>query len=255
MCIFLIAVHRSSASGMLRILFRMLAGMTAFATVWFLYYPLFLYQPVTREVSQRASSLLWFLSSEAIDLASLFPSFLKKSNAGYWPNWVWLGALAVALTVFYSRSARPFRPRAARSVFITLGLGLLFLLCYFPHVLLQTRHAAAGLSFFCNSRNFVFRPDMRAFRVLSGQDYDLYIDLQGSAATKMDLHILDGDQVALKVRNGKRLLLETQRSPQERLALPLNRLKRFSLAKRDLIHIGLETRALAPQAMFWLEFR
>ncbi len=255
MCVFLVAVYRNSSSGMLRALFRMLAGMTAFATVWFMYYPLFLYQPVTREVSQRASSLLWFLSSEAIDLASLFPSFLKQSNSGYWPNWAWLGLLAAALAVYYSGSARPSRPRAARGVFAALGLGLLFLLCYFPHVLLQTRHAAGGLSFFCNSRNFVFRPDMRAFRVLAGQDYDLYIDLKGSAATGMDLHVLDGDQVALKVRNGRNLLLEAQRSPKERLAFPLSRLKRFSLAKRELIHIGLETRALAPQAMFWLEFR
>ncbi len=255
LCVFLVAVHRNSASGLLRILSRMLAGMTAFATVWLLYYPLFLYQPVTREVSQRASSLLWFLSSEAIDLASLFPSFLKQSNAGYWPNWAWLGALAVALAVYYSKSARPFPPRALRGAFVALGLGLMFLLSYFPHVLLQTRHATAGLSFFCQSRNFVFRPDRGAFRVLAGQNYDLYIDLKGSAASKLDLHILDGDQLELKVRNGKHLLLEARRSPRKRLALPLNRLKRFSLAKRELIHLGLETRGLAPQTMFWLEFR
>ena len=63
-------------------LFRFLAGLTVFATAWLFYYPLFLYQPVTREVSQRASSLLVFLSSSAVDLSTFFPSFLKKPNSG-----------------------------------------------------------------------------------------------------------------------------------------------------------------------------
>ena len=113
-------------------LFRFLAGLTVFATAWLFYYPLFLYQPVTREVSQRASSLLVFLSSSAVDLSTFFPSFLKKPNNGYLPNWLWLSALAVALGLYYARASWRPLARPARVVLPVLGLLLMVPVCFSP---------------------------------------------------------------------------------------------------------------------------
>ena len=141
MVVFSIAVYRQAGeSG--KTLFRFLAGLTCFATFWFFYYPLFLYQPVTREVSQRASSLLLFLGSAAVDLSSVFPSFLKKSNAGYLPNWIWLTLLTAAAVLYYSRSSWKGSIGAARSIFPALGLVLMVSICFIPHV--QLRNALYG---------------------------------------------------------------------------------------------------------------
>jgi hypothetical protein len=253
MAIFLAAYYRHSRPGIFKSLFRWLAGLTVFATVWFFYYPLFLYQPVTREVSQRASSWLLFMSSEAADLPSFFPSFLKKENAAWLPNRVWLALIAVGILSYYAGSSWTLWRKAARILYPLLGLALLFLVCYFPHVRLQTRYASAGLSFFCNSRNFVFRQDMNAFRVLAGQDYDLFFEMKGSAADRLNLVFFNGGDAAIRVRNGKKNLMDVQRGRQSRLSLSLGGLGNFSLAGRQLVHIGLETTALARNAAFWLK--
>jgi hypothetical protein len=252
MALFLAALYQRSRPG-LRALFRLLAGLTAFASAWFAYYPLFLYQPVTREVGQRASSWLAFMSSDAVDLPALFPSFLKKDNAAWLPNWVWLGLLACALVMYYSRDSWPQWRRSARAAFALLGLGLLAGLCWFPHVRLQTRYRAAGVSFFCNSRNFAFRAESGSFRVQAGPDYDLFIDLKGSAAPEMAITFIDGNKVGLKVRNGRRLLLAAQGFDRRTLRLPLGRLDTFALAKREFAHIGLETTGGGGNAAFFLK--
>ncbi|MBN2346327.1 MAG: hypothetical protein JXO51_08030 [Candidatus Aminicenantes bacterium] len=253
MIVLLAALYRATPSGSLRSLFRLLAGMTAFASVWFLYYPLFLYQPVTRQVTERASSWLRFMSSEAIDLASFFPSFLKRDNSAYLPNGVWLAALAVALLLYYSPFQRPLPPWMRRAAPPLLGLALLFLFCGFPHVRLQNRYAASGLSFFCSSRNFAPQHEAEAFRARAGQDYDLFFDLKGSAADELNLLFFNLERTALRVRNGRTLLMEAAGEPQRRLRLSLRGLKGFSLAGRSLVHLGLETTAMERGAVLGLK--
>jgi hypothetical protein len=255
MVVFLSAWRRYALAGMGRTLFRFLAGMTVFATAWLFYYPLFLYQPVTREVSQRASALLLFLGSEAVGLTSLFPSFLKASNAAYLPNWVWLGLLAAGLGLYCVKSDWPKASAAARLLFPPLGLGLLLLLCLYPHVQLQTRYQAGGLSFYCNSRNFAYKKEAKGFKILAGQDYDLFIDTQGSAARRLDLRLLNSGRVALRVKNGRRILLAENRAEENRIQCPMGALQRFSLGRKKLIHLGLEAKGGAGPAFFWLELR
>jgi len=253
MAVFLTAYYRQ-AGEMGRTLFRFLAGLTAFATVWFFYYPLFLYQPVTREVSQRASSLLLFLGSRAVDLSSVFPSFLKKPNADYLPNLIWLAALAVGIVLYYARVSWRAASRPARFIFSALCLPLLFFFCFFPHVQLQTHYSAAGLSFFNNSRNFTQSAERGSFKILAGQNYDLFIDLDGSAAKRLDLRLLNPNRVDLQVKNGRQLLLAKSQGRENQLQLSLRRLHKFSLGRKNLVHIGLESKAGPGTVFFWLEF-
>ncbi len=244
------------AGGTGKNLFRFLAGLTVFATVWLFYYPLFLYQPVTREVSQRASSLLVFLSSSAIDLSTFFPSFLKKPNGGYLPNWLWLATLSLLIVTYYTRAtwwramARP-----ARLVLPALGLLLMVPICFFPHVHLQTRYTSAGLAFYCNSGNFAQNKKAGGFRIKAGQDYDLFFDLEGSSADRLDLRLLNTDGAAIRVTNGTRTLLAENRDPQSRRELRLSALNSFRLGKRRLVHLGLETKSPAGTTFFWLKLR
>ena len=253
MTVFLIAYYRQ-AGEMGKILFRFLAGLTSFVTIWLFYYPLFLYQPVTREVSQRASSLLLFLSSSVINLAAIFPSFLKKSNVNYLPNWLWLSALAMMIGLYYARVSWQAIIKPARLIFPALGLLLMFFICFIPHVHLQTRYSAAGLSFYCNSRNFTFRKEMNSFRILAGQDYDLFFDLKGSAADNLNFSLLNNEKITLKVKNGRQTILAENQAPENRLRLQLQMLKKFMLGKQTLVHLGIESTALQRNTFFVLKF-
>jgi hypothetical protein len=253
MAVFLTAYYRQAGEAG-KTLFRLLAGLTCFATAWIFYYPLFLYQPVTRDVAQRASSLLLFLGSKAVNLAGVFPSFLKKPNAGYLPDWIWLAGLAAGIVLYYARVSWRAATPPLRFLIPLLCLPLLFFLCFIPHVQLQTRYSAAGISFYSNSRNFTFHPEPGAFKVLAGQDYDLFIDLDGSAADRLDMRLLNPGRSALRIKNGRRTLLAESREAENRIQVSLRALKRFSLGKKNLVHLGLESKAGPGSGFFWLEF-
>jgi hypothetical protein len=255
MALFLAAYAQKAAAGIQRTMVRLSAGLTIFATVWLFYYPLFLYQPVTREVSQRASGLLSFMGSEAVDLAAFFPSFLKSDNSVYLPNWIWLGALSCALVIYYAARGKKKIVKAARLLYPAAGIALLAVVCFFPHVQLRTRYASAGLSFFCNSKNFSYHQETSAFRFLAGRDYDLFFDLKGSASDRLDLLLMNNERVAIKVKNGTLTLLKENRVPESRLSLRLSALKKIRLGKRNLVHLGLESKSGKGNTFIWLKFR
>ncbi|MBU4268008.1 MAG: hypothetical protein KJ808_04070 [Acidobacteria bacterium] len=254
MAVFLVAWRQYAQPGISRAIFRLLAGMTVFSTVWLFYYPLFLYQPVTRAVSQRASSWLWFLSSEVIDLSAFFPSFLKKDNSSYLSNWVWLGSLLCILVIYYAIRTKNTIVKAARFLYPLAGTALLAMVCFIPHVQLRTRYTAAGLSFYSNSRNFSYHKEASAFRILAGRDYDLFFDLKGSATDRLDLRLLNDKRITLQVKNGRQTLLADNRAPENRLTLRLSTLNAFHLGKRSLVHLGLESKSGKGNTFFWLEF-
>jgi len=253
MTLFLSAYYRQ-AGEIGKTLFRFLAGLTYFATVWIFYYPLFLYQPVTREVSQRASSLLIFLGSKAISLTSVFPSFLKKPNTDYLPNPIWLAVLASGIVLYYAHVSWRVVARPTRFIFPILGLLLLFFICFIPHVQLQTRYSVAGLSFYNNSRNFTFHKEQGSFKILAGQDYDMFFDLDGSAAERLDMRLLNPNRIALQIKSGKQTLLAENQDTENQISISLRALKKFSLGKKNLAHLGLESMAGPGTVFFWLEF-
>jgi hypothetical protein len=253
MVVFLAAYYRQ-AGEIGKTMFRFLAGLTSFATIWLFYYPLFLYQPVTRDVIQRASSLLLFWGSAAINLTSVFPSFLKKPNAEYLPNRVWLAILAIMIVLFYARIGWRAIAKPARFIFPALCLPLLFFICFIPHVQLQTRYSVARLSFYNNSGNFTFRKDLGSFKILAGQDYDLFFDLAGSTAERLDLHLLNPNRISMQIKNGSQTLLAENQALERRISFSLRALKMFSLGKKKLVHLGLESKAGPGTTFFWLEF-
>ena len=252
MVIFITVYYRQAGEAG-KTLFRFLAGLTSFATVWFFYYPHFLYQPVTREVVQRASGMLLFLSSEAIRLPDFFPSFLKKPNSNYLPNWIWLAVLAILILLFYARIPSRTMVKPARIFFPALGMLLIFAICFFPHVNLQTRYTASGLSFYCNSRNFSFNKEMSSYKILAGQDYDLFFDLKGSAADHLNLHFLNSENGMLEIKNGRKTLLAENQAPESRLALRLQELHTFTLGKKTLVHLGIESTTAKRNTFFVLK--
>jgi hypothetical protein len=254
MAVFLAAWHDRARPGIERGGFRLLAGLTVFATAWLFYYPLFLYQPVTREVSQRASSLLLFWGSAAMPLSDFFPSFLKIDNAGHAANWAWLLLLGLAAGLYWKRAWAAWVTRAARLLFPFAGTALLLVFCLFPHVQLQTRYSDGGISFFCNSRNFSQRRDLGGFKFLAGQNYDLFIDLKGSAADRVTLSLQNDGHAALTVRNGRRTLLAAGRGRESQLELFLPAARKFRLGRRNLVHVGLETTAARDGLFFLLRF-
>jgi hypothetical protein len=250
-----LAAYRRQAGDTGRSLFRFLGGLTVFATVWLFYYPYFLYQPVSREVTQRASALLLFLGSSAADLSRFFPSFLKKPNADYLPNWLWLSALALALALYYARASWPAMDRPARLLLPAAGLLLMVPVCFFPHVHLQTRHVAAGHAFYCNSRNFSPKKEAGGFRIKAGQNYDLFFDRMGSAADRLELLLVNDEGAAIKVTSGARTLLKASRAHERRLELRLSAMRSFRLGRRRLVHLGLETKPAGGLTFFLLKLR
>ena len=251
MMVFLAAYRRHASSGQ-RTLFNLLGGLGIFASIWLLYYPLFLYQPVTREVSQRASGLLLFLGSRAVNLASFFPSFLKKPNAAYLPNWIWLGLLTLGLVAFYSVKPWPPLKKTARVLYGVLGILVVAAVCLLPHVHLKTRYSAAGLSFFSNSRNFVPRKEMDGFRMLGGKNYDLFFDLDGSVTDSVNLWFFQKGNIGLTVRNGKHVLAAQAEENELRVRTVFRNLKKFSLGNKTLVHLGIESTAGRDNDYFFL---
>jgi hypothetical protein len=254
MAVFAIAVYRRNGETG-KTLFRFLAGLTGFATVWLFYFPFFLYQPVTRDVSQRASSLLLFLGSSAVNLSSLFPSFLKMPNAGYLPNWIWLLLLACAVALYYARASVPFSRKAAAAFFPVLTAVLIMLLCAVPHVQLGNRYRAGKHTFFNNSRNFLSWPESKSYQILAGKNYDLYLEADRRAPERLEFVLRNPQRIALCVRSGRRRLLDETRAAETRIALSRAGLQSFYLGKKKLLHVGLEAGSAAGEAFFWLEIR
>jgi hypothetical protein len=113
----------------------------------------------------------------------------------------------------------------------------------------------AKLFFYNNSKNFTFQKELGGFRILAGQDYDLFFDLNGSAAERLNLCLLNGNRIALQIKNGKQTLLAENQATESRINVSLRALKMFSLGKKKLVHLGLESKAGPGTTFFWLEFR
>jgi hypothetical protein len=77
-------------------------------------HPSFLYQPTTHDYTTRAGDLFVYLSNIRFSLPPLLPSFLKVDNAGYGPNFLWVGLLAlfmIAYLLFGKANPKPLSGR------------------------------------------------------------------------------------------------------------------------------------------------
>ena len=232
-------------------LFKLLSGLSIFVLVWLFYYPLFVYQPVFSVTTERASGLLTFFGGSYINLSPLFPSFLSISNWNYPTNYVWLGFFVFLLFLYYVPSLKaPFRrlPKMwEKVVSFLLFLLLAFLLCFYPHIHLigQNKFSNKKVAFFNNSKNFYYIEGREVFRIKAGNKYDIYFDLKRKGEDRVQFRFLNTDQVDVTVRNGSRLLFQSQEKKEGTFSLRLSKLRKMKVKNKLVAHIGIET---APSA-------
>jgi len=232
-----------------------LTGFSLLVTVFIFYYPLFVYQPVTRLTTERASGFLTFMGSTNLDLSSLFPSFLSISNWGYTANYVWLIILLAALAYHYLPLFKN-RPQLLKGIpkkvtAILVFLATCFLFCYWPHIhlLAKNKFIKKEFSFYNNSRNFYYTGDRDLFRIKAGNNYDIYFDPRVGPG-RIQFHFQNSRDFAITVRNTNNTLLKTRDRQDARVTFSLKQLKTTSVKNKPVIHIGIETKALNPDAPF-----
>ena len=243
--------------------YRLLVGFGFFVLVWLVYYPLFVYQPVFAGTLERASGLNLFLGSDFMPLWRFFPSFLTQPLSSHPANFAWIGLLSLALPVFYleplKRIKKPFFTHAPAFIALVLFLLSAFLYCFYPHVHLihRNKHTDDIISFYNNSRNFHFVPEKRGFRIKAGNRYDIFIDCQRIRNDNVIFHFAHTDVNDLMVRNGKRLLFNSESRGEKEISLPirLSSLTTLKIKNKLVSHIGIETRSKQENSFLWLEIR
>lgn len=244
--------------------YKMLTGFSFFVLIWLIYYPFFMYQPVfrgTRETIERASGLNLFLGSDYISLWNFFPSFLTEPTRMHPANFIWIGLLAVVLALYYVRPLKwiaiPFKPMRRKMIAFLLFIGFSFLYCFYPHVHLLPRNKfiSKSVSFFNNSKNFHYVDDIESFRIKGGNNYDIYIDRKMALGEKITFRFNNTDVVALTVRNGRKLLFQSDRKKTSTFTQEVSTLKTLKVRNKLVSHIGFETQTKEKRAFLWLEIK
>jgi len=251
-----------------RFIYRLLAGLGVFVTIWLFYYPLFIYQPVFAGTVERPSGLNLFLGGDFVHLWDLFPSFLTSPKSGHPANLVWVGLLIVLLLVFY---LKPFRRNKSTKtsegrfdskkilvpLTLMLFLGVAFLYSFYPHVHLipKNKHTDKVISFYNNSRNFRYVEEQEGFRIKPGNAYDIFIDLKMVMEKEVTFRFTHTDVNRVVCRNGKRLLFSSNGKKQSEFNLNLLSLKALWVGNKKVAHIGFETTASTDNSYLWLEIR
>jgi hypothetical protein len=159
---------------------------------------------------------------------------------------MWLGFFVLLLFFFYLPSIKkPFRrlPKMREAiVFFLLFLLLAFLLCFYPHIHLigQNKFANKKIAFFNNSKNFYYIEGREVFRIKAGNKYDIYFDLKRKGEDRVQFQFLNTDQVDVTVRNGNRLLFQSQQQPGGTFSLRLSTLRKMKVKDKLVAHIGIE---------------
>jgi hypothetical protein len=114
--------------------FGLSAAAAAAITTILVRHPEFLYQPTTHDYTSRAGDIFVHLSNIRFFLPQYLPSFLKIRNIEYWPNYVWVAALAVFVIAYLAtknedrgRRGRRFHAGAAA---LFLGAGIFIWVLY-----------------------------------------------------------------------------------------------------------------------------
>jgi len=101
--------------------------------------PTALYQETTEGSAERGGALFLQLSNLHHSLRSVLPSFIKVEGAGtWWPNFFWLGALALFIVAYILGRKREFKPGFAGHAALAMILTgvLCFWFVYYPRDML-----------------------------------------------------------------------------------------------------------------------
>jgi len=235
---------------------KMVTGFTIFILIWLFYYPLFVYQPVFSYSTKCSSSILNFFSSDSINLSTLFPSFLNSPKHTHIANYIWIILIIMSLLIFYLKPFKlSFIKRKKQVISFILFFTLTYIFCFYPHVHLinKNKYSNKNISFFNNSRNFVYIKERKIFRVKNGTKYDLFFDLKKNKNNKIIFNITNPEEVAVVIRNGKTLLFNTKKDKINIFSIELSELKKLTVNNKTVIHIGVETEALKSNPFLFLE--
>jgi len=255
--------------------FKLLAGLSFFILAWLFYYPLFVYQPVFSHTIERASGINLFFGSDFIPLRHFSPSFLTSPESGHPANFLWIGFLVLLLVVHYVDwsginkkffggvqmlhgaifQKRPPGRRRHRLIVFLLFLSFVFLYCFYPHVHLinKNKHTGKTISFYNNSKNFRYVPGRKGFRIKVGNNYDIFIDRKMIQRDNVTFRFIHTDVSDVIVRNGKRLLFQSDREKESSFSMRLSSLKTLRVKNKLVSHLGIETRASRENSFLWLE--
>ncbi len=235
---------------------KIVTGFTIFILIWLFYYPLFVYQPVFSYTTQGSSSILNFFSSDSINLSILFPSFLNFPKPIHIPNYIWMILITMSLLIFYLKPLKlSFTKRKKQVISFILFFTLTYIFCFYPHVHLinKNKYSNKNISFFNNSRNFVYIKERKIFRVKNGNKYDLFLDLKKNKNNKIIFNITNPEEVAVVIRNGKTLLFDTKKDKKNIFSIELSKLKKLTVNNKTVIHIGINTKALKSNPFLFIK--
>lgn len=211
----------------LKLTFRFLAGLSLGLSFFLSSLPSAYYGPTTHDVANRVGLLFHRLSTPAVYLPRLLPSFTKHPRAmpGNWvPNYLWVPlTLLFLLTLILRMKKKPGDRRAyLAGVFMTLLLPLLAL----PQIPL-----ARGMLFMGErSRPLVYNWSSIKGRCLTGGRYDPIVFI-----TKAPLHLKGRGTVLLNGRKRRRIEGEEPIFPSSGMPFMGGRLLAFRLLKGDLL--------------------
>lgn len=235
--------------------FRWLTGLSFFMLFWLFYYPLFIYQPVFSQTTQRASGLLFFLGSSAVKLWKLFPSFLTRSQSGHPANYIWIIGLAILVFLSYLKKIN-FNFLKKHQKFIGFGFFVIFsyLICLYPHVHLisENRYRGDKISFYNNSGNFRYIEPRNGFNILAGQTYRIFLEPEADQKI-ITLEFKNTDQVDVTIYNKTQQLFDSSDQEIPRVFMKLSNMSSLRIKKKIVIPLEIRTQTRKKQAFLFMK--
>jgi hypothetical protein len=236
--------------------FRLFVLFSFFILIWLFYYPQFIYQPVFSNTIDGSSGILSFMGSTQINLSLLFPSFLNSQGGMCFANYFWLILLGVVLLFFYWSHFRVvLRGNRPVAVSLIIFLILAFLMSFYPHTRLieKNNFTKDRISFYNNSKNFVYLRQGNDFRAKGGVKYNLFFDLKRSTAKKVNFKFINLNAFRVIIRNSREILFDSRLNRRDKISLKLRDLQRLSIKGRPLAHIGLEIEVTDSNPFLFLQ--
>jgi len=239
-------------------LFTILSGLNFFVLFWILYYPQFIYQPVFASTSLGTSSLLRFMSSNIVNISSLFPSFLTLRKYLYSPNLVWIVSLFTVFLIYHLKKSNETytSDKLKKSISIIVFTISTLSLSVLPHIMISAKDnfRQKGISFFNTSANFVRIDNEREFRIKSNEEYSLYFE-ERKWKKKICFEFKVPLGSSLTVMNGKTKILDRDIAGIHRLNIDLSKMNKVISKNRILIPIWIKTESCQKSSFFYLNIK
>ncbi len=237
-------------------LFILLSGINFFILFWILNYPQFIYQPVFASTSSGASSVLQFMSSNRINLSSLFPSFLTVRTFLYLPNVVWIILLFVIFLTYDSKGKNKIynSEKLKKSISVIIFVISTLSLSLFPHIKVSGKDnfRQNGISMFNTSANFIWIENDKRFRVKSNEEYSLYFE-ERKWKKKICFEFTTPPESSLTVMNGKKKIFSSNGQGTHRLKIDLSKMDKVTTKNKKLIPIWIKTGHCQNSSFFYLK--